>query len=205
MIIPAILEKNWKALDRKITISKTFTNTTHIDFIDGKFSSNKSFLEFEKFEKYKGSLNLEAHLMVEEPANYLEKLAEVGFKRFIGHVEEMSNQVEFIAKGERLGSVGLALDLDTPLSSIIVSLDDLDQILLMSVKAGKSGQKFNEGILDKIRDLKSKYLGEIEIDGGINDKTLPLAKKSGASSFCVTSFLFDEDPKKKYELLKSLL
>jgi ribulose-phosphate 3-epimerase len=142
--------------------------------------------------------------MVEEPINYLEKLSDAGFKRFIGHVEKMTDQVQFVARGEELGAVGLGIDLPTSLSSITVSLEDLDQILLMSVNAGFSGQTFNSSVIEKIKELKGRGFTNIEIDGGINDETLQLAKTAGANMFCATSFLFKGEPKKQFELLSSL-
>ena len=205
MIIPAILEKDWTELKKKLEVCIEFADTVHIDFIDGEFTDNKSFLEFEPFKEYRQDFKLEAHLMVNEPINYLEKLSDAGFNTFIGHVEKMGNQVEFVAKGEELGAVALALDLDTSIDQIKVNLDDLDQILLMSVRAGKSGQVFDESVLSKIKDLRQKYLGKIEIDGGINEETLKLAKEKGADNFCITTSLFRQDPKKEFEHLTSLL
>lgn len=204
MIIPAILEKDWEEIDKKLDICRGFASNVHIDFIDGKFVDNTSFLEFESFKKYSDYFTLEAHLMVEEPINYLDDLFNSGFKKIIGHVEKMSDQVEFVAKGQALVAIGLALDLDSEIDKIKVNLDDLDQILLMSVKAGKSGQEFDSRILEKIKKLRSKYLGNIEIDGGINDKTLIEAKNAGANQFCVTSFLFKENPEKQFRILENL-
>lgn len=203
-IIPAILEKNWEEIEKKLEICREFTKTVHIDFIDGKFVENTTFLEFEPFKKYSEYFFLEAHLMVEEPASYLDKLFSAGFKRFLGHVEKMSDQVEFIAKGEQLGAVGLALDIETPVSDIKVSLEDLDQILLMSIVAGASGRPFDNRVLPKIEKLKEFGFDNIELDGGINNETLPLAKNAGANLFCVTSYLFRDNPKKQYEILTSL-
>jgi ribulose-phosphate 3-epimerase len=205
MIVPAILENNWEEIEKKLEICREFAPTIHIDFIDEKFSSSKTFFDFEPFNKYGEYFNLEAHLMVSEPINYLEKLSANGFKKFMGHIEHMSDQVAFVARGEELGAVGLALDLDTPIDAIKVPLDDLDQILLMSINAGASGQKFEPKVLDKIKSLRSKYLGKIEIDGGINNVTLQDSKAAGANNFCVNTFLFAEEPKKQYRLLESLL
>ena len=205
MIIPAILEENLEEIQKKLEICSSFASDIHIDFIDGEFAENKSFLEFEPFKEYRQRFNLEAHLMVKEPIDYLEKLAEAGFGTFVGHIEMMSDQVEFVAKGEELGSVALALDLNTPIEEIKINLDDLDQILLMSVKAGKSGQEFDSSIISKIKSLREKYLGKIEIDGGINKNTLPLAKSAGANNFCVTSSLFRQNPKEEFEALRLLL
>jgi ribulose-phosphate 3-epimerase len=205
MIIPAILEDNFSEIKNKLEICTQFASAVHIDFIDGNFAENKSFMDFEPFKEYRQTFNLEAHLMVNEPINYLDKLADAGFTTFIGHVEKMSDQVSFVAKGEELGRVSLALDLSTPLDELKVNLEDLDQILLMSVKAGKSGQVFEEAVVEKIKKLRSIYLGKIEIDGGINEDTLKMSKNAGANNFCVTSALFKEDPRFEYQKLYSLL
>lgn len=143
--------------------------------------------------------------MVENPADYIKPFAAAGFKRFLGHIEKMKNLEEFIAEGQIFGEVGLALDLQTPIDAINVPFDDLDCILLMGVKAGKSGQEFLPEILSKIRDLRNKTKISIEIDGGINEQTIIDAKAEGAERFVATSFIFkSEDPMQSYEKLLSL-
>lgn len=204
-IIPTILEKTWEEVDAKFKIYENLTKSVHIDFIDGRFTNNLTVMDPSLFREYSTKFDLEAHLMVEEPINYLESLISAGFKRVLGHIEKMSDQTEFVAKGEVLGEVGLALDLLTPISEIKVPYDDLDQILLMSVPAGKSGQEFDNSILEKIKELRTEYLGAIEVDGGISDQTLLFARVAGANRFCVNSFLFQGDPKKQFIKLESLL
>lgn len=205
VIIPAILEKNWDEIEKKLEICKFLSRDVHIDFIDGKFTDNISFVDPEPFIKYSSIFDFEAHLMVEEPVQYLDRLAKNGFKKFIGHIEKMSDQVEFVVKGQERGFVGLGIDLETDIKELKVNLEDLDQILLMAVKAGRSGQEFDSKIFEKIKSLRSRYLGVVEIDGGINDKTLVECRNAGANQFCVTSFLFKENPKYQFELLKNLL
>ncbi len=205
-IIPGILEKDWAEIEKKIEIIKTFSNKIHIDIIDGKFADNLTFLDPKPFMKYSNDLFFEAHLMVEEPINYLDSFAKAGFKKFIGHIEKMSNQEEFVAKGELLGEVGLALDLQTSIEEIKVPFEDLDLVLLMSIHAGFSGQDFEQSSLEKIKTLRSKTTIPIEVDGGINDQTVGLAKQAGANIFVITSFLSDsENPKDAYFKLKSLV
>ena len=142
--------------------------------------------------------------MVDEPINYIENLSKAGFKTFLGHIEKMSDQVEFVAKGQEFGGVGLALDIDTPVTDIRVSYEDLDRILLMGIHAGASGRPFDERVYEKIEALKNANFTNIEIDGGVNDQTLPKLRESGASMFCVNSFLFKGDPKTQFNILKSL-
>ncbi len=202
-IIPGILEKDFLEIERKIELVRRFSKVIHIDIIDGKFAPNTSFLDPKPFEKYTRDLFFEAHLMVEEPINYLEPFAASGFKRFLGHIEKMSDQVEFVAKGEFLAEVGLAIDLDTQLDSIKSSFEDLDSILIMSVKAGFSGQSFMPQALEKIKKIREKSQVPIEIDGGINEIALEEAFSCGVNRFVTTSFLFNGNPSDNYQKLVS--
>src|SRR3989344_8670956 len=139
-INPGILKKNWAEIEKKIELVKSFTDTIQIDIIDGKFAPNTTFLDPKPYEKYSKDLFLEVHLMVNNPISYLRPFADVGFKRFLGHVEKMPDQTEFVALGQLLGEVGLAIDGKTPLDAIKVPYEDLDMILIMTINAGFSGQ-----------------------------------------------------------------
>jgi ribulose-phosphate 3-epimerase len=113
---------------------------------------------------------------------------------------------EFIAEGQIFGEVGLAIDSPTPISSIGVSFEDLDLVLLMGDKAGKSGQVFLPETLTKIKDLRLRTQIPIEIDCGINEQTIVEAKVAGANCFVSTSFIFDStDPLNSFENLESLI
>ncbi len=205
-IIPGILEKDWVEIKRKIEVVKLFTKTVHIDFIDGKFAPNSTFLDPKPFAKFSNDLFLEAHLMVDEPLKYLKPFANAGFKRFIGHIEKMSDQKEFVAQGQMLGEVGLAIDGPTDISQIKVPYSDLDCILIMTIKAGQSGQEFVSEYLEKIEILRKAQndIGvPIEVDGGINDKTIRVAKEKGATRFVANSFIFkNQNPQQQYSLLQ---
>lgn len=205
-IIPGILEKEWKEIERKIELVSPFAKTLHIDIIDGKFAPNLTFLDPEPFVKYKDRFLLELHMMVEEPINYLKPYAKAGFKRFLGHVEKMSDQVEFVAQGQLLGEVGLAIDGNTSVDAIQVSLSDLDVLLVMTINAGFSGQEFMPEKLEKVKDFRERTTIPIEVDGGINDQTITQAKSRGVTRFVATSFIFDsENPQAQYQKLQSCL
>jgi ribulose-phosphate 3-epimerase len=203
-ILPGILEKEWEPIERKLKLVKPFAKAVHIDLIDGKFAPNTTLLDPTPFKQYADTFFLELHMMVEEPISYLDKWADAGFRRFIGHVEHMSDQGEFVAKGENLGEVGLAVDAKTPLDAITVPYYDLDAILVMTVNAGFSGQSFLPECLNKVRQIKQRDFTEIiQIDGGVTDIVIPDAKKAGVSRFVATSFLFKSDhPLKQYERLQ---
>ena len=205
-IIPGILENNWPAIEQKIEKVKGFAKAIHIDLIDGKFADNTTFLDPEPFKKYSGDIYFELHMMVEDPIKYLKPFAAVGFKRFLGHVEKMTDQAEFIAEGQLLGEIGLALDGPTSLSEISVPFLDLDSILLMDITAGFSGQKFNEVYLKKVEELRNKTTIPIEVDGGINDETIKEALDAGATRFVATSFIYNhESPSEQFSILRNKL
>lgn len=207
-VIPGILEKNWADIERKIELVRPFAKTIHIDILDGKFAPNTTFLDPTPFQKYTSELFFELHMMVEEPVQYLKPFAQVGFKRFLGHIEKMSDQAEFVAQGQLLGEVGLAIDGPTLLSSIAVPYDDLDCILIMTIKAGFSGQSFMPEHLRKVRALRQAQGKQIpiEVDGGINKQTIVQARAAGATRFTTTSFLFGSNaPGSCYKLLTELV
>lgn len=212
-IVPGILERNWLEVEKKIEIIRTFSNKIHVDFIDGKFADNITFLDPTPFSKYsndppagEAGLYLEAHLMVEEPINYLDSFAKAGFKKFIGHIERMSSQEEFVAKAELLGEVSLGLDLPSSLDLITTSFEDLDSVLLMDVKAGFSSQTFDQSLLEKIKTLRSKTFIPIEVDGGINDQTIISARNAGANIFVSTSYITgSNNPLEQFNKLRNLV
>lgn len=204
-IIPGILESQWSEVEKKIETAKILSDTIHIDIIDGVFAQTQSFLDPQPFSKYTDELTLEAHLMVKDPVKFLEPFANVGFKRFIGHIEKMENIEEFVARGQLLGEVGLALDIDTEIEELKLNLEDLDCILLMGVKAGASGQKLDERALEKLKALREKTFIPLEIDGGINDANILSLQEAGADRFVTTSFLFDNEPLEAYKKLSSLV
>lgn len=205
-IIPGILEKDFSEIEKKLEIIKPFSNTVHIDFIDGIFTSNTTFLNPAPFKKYSKDFFMEAHLMVKDPVKYIQPLFDAGFKRVLGHIEQMNDLDEFVARGQMLGEVGIALDLNSDIDQIKVSYEDLDVILLMGVKTGDSGQIFNPKVLEKIEILRQKTNIPIEVDGGVNDKTIVDIKNAGADRLITTSFLFNqEDPSTQYQKLLDLI
>lgn len=214
-IIPGILEKEWGEIERKINLVKSFTKSAsaaaaiHIDIIDGKFAPNATFIGPLAFKKFTKDLFFELHMMVEDPVQYLKPFADAGFKRFLGHIEKMPDQVEFVSQAKALGEVGLAIDGPTNLSLIKIPYEDLDCLLIMTVKAGKSGQKFDPKYLKKVDDPSTVLWKAwhrsglvIEVDGGINDQTIIEAKNIGATRFVTNSFIFNaKNPQKQYNLL----
>jgi ribulose-phosphate 3-epimerase len=205
-IIPGILEQDWEHIEKKIELVKPFAKTMHIDLLDGVFAPNKTFFDPTPFKKYATDVCLELHMMVDNPLQYLKPWADMGFQRFIGQIEKMPDIAEFVAQGQLLGEVGLALDTPTPVEKISVNLDDLDFVFVMTVKAGFSRQSFLPEMLEKVKALRAKSpFIPIEVDGGVSAETITQAKDAGATRFVSTGFLFGAHPQEQYHKLCQLV
>lgn len=198
--------KDWAEMEKKIELVKPFAKTVHIDVIDGKFANNTTFHDPAPFAKYTKDLLFEVHLMVEEPIQYIDAWAAAGFRRFIGQVEKMSDQVAFVTKAEEVGYAGLAIDGPTSLDRLLVPHLDLDTVLIMTISAGFSGQQFQSEQLEKVKTLtKETEMFPVEIDGGVNEQTIADAWKAGARRFVTTSAIYGAaDPGSAYKNMHTL-
>lgn len=207
-IIPGILEQDFSQIEKKLERIKPFAPYVHIDLLDGIYAPNKTFMDPAPFEKYTKDMLFEIHMMVDNPIDYLKPWADVGCKRFIGQVEKMKDIPEFVAQGQLLGEVGLALDTPTPIEALTFDIEDLDFVFIMTVKAGFSNQSFLPEMLEKVKKIRSRDpLIPIEVDGGISDATIMLAKEAGATRFVSTGYIFNqgENPSLQYQHLCSLV
>ncbi len=201
---PGTFVKDWEEFEKKIELVKPFAQTIHVDIVDGIFAPNTTFADPEPFKKFTKDMFFEVHLMTDDPIKHLKRWADAGFRRFIGHIEKMPDQEEFVAQAQLLGEVGLALDKQTPLEGIKVPYRDLDVLLVMLIQAGLSGQQFQEELLEKVKRLRirDQVTLPIEVDGGINDETIQIAAAAGVNRFVVTSFVYNiETPEKQFQLL----
>ena len=147
----------------------------HIDIMDGKFVPNlKLNLEILKKIKSEFDLPIEAHLMVENPLEYIDKIIN-HIDVFLFHIEIKENIQEIIMKVKSYNKkVGLVINPDTEIHKLEKYLPIIDTILILGVSPGFSGQKFIETTVDRLRKLakfKKKYPIEIRVDGGVNLET----------------------------------
>jgi len=199
LIIPAILT-NDPNIARELLekVEAAAVDRVQIDVIDGKFSNNKT-VDPILFRDVDARLLLDYQLMVVDPINWVEKCIHAGADRIIGHVEKMSDQLEFVAKAQSVGArVGLGLDLTTPIESIDEEVvKDLDVVLVMSVPAGFGGQKFDPKVLDKIKKLadireKDHTPFKICVDGGITKDNIQDLENAGADEVSIGAKRFFE-------------
>ena len=172
----------------------------HIDVMDAKFVPPKTF-SANDIKKIKTKLPLDVHLMVERPIKegYIDDFADAGAAIITIHEECKDNIDEAIKaiKDKRL-KAGISLKPETPLIKIKPYLGKVDMVLIMSVNPGYSGQKFIPEVLGKVKELrKLKPKLDIEIDGGINAETAPLAVKAGVNILVAASAIFGKKDRKK--------
>lgn len=179
---------------KKLDLSKP--DYIHIDIMDGKFVSNKTWTtsEVRKFTSY-STLPLEVHLMVNNPSKYIEDYALMNTSIIIFHYEAVKDINEMINKVKLYGlKVGIAINPETNINVLIPYLNMIDEVLIMSVHPGKSGQSFIEESLEKISALKniileSNYKTIISVDGGINNETGLLCKDAGVDELVSASYI----------------
>lgn len=189
-IIPSVIAKNQKELNlilRKVS----FAPMLQIDIMDGKFVKNKSF----DFDFILPKKKYEAHLMVKDPITWIKKYGPQ-MNTIYFHYEAVNNHKDVIKEIRKLKKkVGLAISPRTKVEKIKNLIKYVDNVLIMTVYPGKYGAKFLPFTIKKINELKNV---KIEVDGGISDKTIELAK--GADLFISGSYLL-KSPKKNYEKL----
>jgi ribulose-phosphate 3-epimerase len=198
-IIPSILTSDPKETREMLSKCEGVVERVSIDIIDGKFADNKTITP-DLLAEVETNLKIDYQLMVEEPVNWIERCVSGQADRIIGHIEHMSDQVEFVGKVQDVGAyIGLAIDLDTPISDVDKEiLTNLDTVLLMSVPAGFGGQKFRKEVISKIRQLrkvrdKDETPFKIHVDGGITSDNIKDVVNFGADEVSVGRGLFKGD------------
>ena len=169
-IVPGILAKDVTSFEEQLKRVWGEVKRVQFDIIDGKFAPAET-VGPEILMNVDTIVEFDAHLMVEKPEGWIEKCAVAGIAGVYGQVEKMEDPVKFIADAQMAGMrAGLAYDIETPLTKLSEYIDDLDGVLLMSVKAGDQGQEFDERVLSKIKEVRkmSKRV-KIIIDGGLDE------------------------------------
>jgi ribulose-phosphate 3-epimerase len=191
IIIPAIIAKTQEEFDKNINKVKDHFEIFQLDFMDGDFVPNNS-LDFDL--KLPEGLKYEAHLMVKNPEKWIEKFIDT-IEIFLIHFESTDKIKEIIDLTKDKGKkVGIVINPETEVAQIEKYLDDIDQVLVMSVNPGFYGSKFLPETLNKakqIRELKPDL--DIEVDGGITPDTINIADQSGVNMFVSGSYIVKSD------------
>ena len=185
-VIPAIIAKNQKELEQMIFKIDSYVNLIQLDVMDGKFVKNKS--NFFDFSLPTKGIKYEAHLMVKDPSGWIDKYGD-RVDTIIVHYETVSDLEAIIKKIKGMKKkVGVALNPETSIQAIRKYLGSIDQVLIMTVHPGKYGAKYLPEMEQKIRELRTLYQKDIEVDGGITPETIGKVKAMGANMFCSGSY-----------------
>ncbi len=201
-IAPSILSADFSCLDKEIReVERSGADMLHIDVMDGHFVPNITIgPAVVKSIRKVTRLPLDVHLMIEAPQKLVDSFVKAGSDMITVHIEAVSKATIKSIKNKlkKQGvKLGVSLNPPTPLSKIKGILGLADFILVMSVNPGFGGQEFIPQVLPKIKELRSKFKGDIAVDGGINDKVAGELIKSGANILAAGSYIFSAKNKKQ--------
>ena len=198
LIAPSILSADFARLgDEVMAVEAAGADWIHVDVMDGRYVPNITIGPLVvKAVRSVTSLPVDAHLMIMEPERYVAEFVQAGADLVAVHAEASVHLNRTIQLIRGLGArAGVALTPSTPLSALDWVLDDLDLVVIMSVNPGFGGQQFIPNSLDKVRALKQRITErglatQIQVDGGVNEKTIRDVSAAGTDVFVAGSAVF---------------
>ncbi|MGA7730317.1 MAG: ribulose-phosphate 3-epimerase [Chloroflexia bacterium] len=197
-IVPSVLSADFARLGEQVREAEAAgAGRIQVDVMDGHFVPNISVgpLVIKSMRPH-CKIPIEAHLMIERPELYIRQFAKAGADYIIVHVETCPHLHRTIQqiRGEGKGA-GVAINPSTPLAALEEILSYVDMVIVMTVNPGFGGQEFIESMLPKIRRLRAmiednKYDCDIEVDGGIHEKTVADAVTAGANLLVAGSAVY---------------
>lgn len=199
-LAPSILSADFAYLGKQVgEAEEAGADRIHVDVMDGHFVPNISIgAPIVQSLRQVTRLPLETHLMISDPDFFLDEFTEAGSDSFLVHWEGNNNLHRTVQRIKALGKrVGVVINPATPAAVLEEILQDVDQVLVMTVNPGFGHQRFIHTTLPKIRRVRQmidemKRDCDLEVDGGIDVTTAPLVVDAGASVLVAGSAIFGE-------------
>lgn len=206
---PSILSADFANLEKEIkAVTEAGADWIHVDVMDGHFVPNLTIgAPVVKSLRKVTELSLDVHLMIEKPERFIADFVKAGADYLTIHVEATTNPAAVLKQIRDLGAhPGITLKPGTAVEKVLPLLALADLVLVMTVEPGFGGQEFMPEQVAKITRLRQEIEQKqlrclIEVDGGVNEQTLPLLKD--VDVFVAGSFVFKNDYKKAIHLLKN--
>lgn len=210
-ISPSILSADFSILGDEIkSLEQAGADLIHVDVMDGHFVQNITMgPPIIKMIRKCTKLPFDVHLMISPVEKYIKAFADAGSDIITIHPEATDNLKRAVGTIKSLGKkAGVSLNPKTPISALMDVINDIDLILIMSVNPGFAGQSFMGEVLPKVTELRKlindkKLKIDIEIDGGINFETAPLAVKAGANILVSGTTIFSGSLKNNIQKLRN--
>lgn len=212
IVSPSILAADYGKLAEEITkVVNAGAEYVHIDVMDGHFVPNISIgVPVVQSIRKETSAVFDCHLMISNPIDYIDAFVKAGADLISFHVESNSDIKETIKKITSAGKkAALVVKPATPIDVVFPYLKDISMVLIMTVEPGFGGQGFMSEMLPKITALKEEIERQglnvdIQVDGGVDEKTSDLCKKAGANVLVAGSYIFKSaDVSEAIKILKS--
>ena len=210
-ISPSILSADFSILGDEIkSLEKAGADLIHVDVMDGHFVPNITMgPPIIKMVRKCTKLPFDVHLMISPVEKYIKAFADAGADIITIHPEATDDLKRAVSAIKSLGKkAGVSLNPKTPINALMDVINDIDLILVMSVNPGFAGQSFMSEVLPKVTELRKmindkKLKIDIEIDGGINFETAPLAVKAGANILVSGTTIFSGSLKDNIQKLRN--
>ena len=212
-IAPSVLSADYANFETELKkLEASGAEYAHLDVMDGHFVPNISFgAGVVASMRPHSKMVFDCHLMVSNPEHHLEDFARAGADIISIHVEATPHIHGALQKIRAAGvKPSVVINPGTPVEAIKNVLNLVDQVLVMTVNPGFGGQAFLPETMGKIRELvalrEANQLNfDIEVDGGIDDKTIQMAREAGANIFVAGSYVFKGDVSHQVQTLRDAL